>query len=50
MFRKFLPTSLFTGAALLLALTTAQAQTGSVGINTDGSNADNSALLDVKST
>ena len=58
MFRIPLPTSLLTGAALLLTLTTANAQTGaalvpqngSVGINTDGSSADASALLDVKST
>lgn len=47
---RIVPTSLLAGAALLVALTTAQAQTGSLGINTDGSAADNSALLDVKST
>lgn len=47
---KLLPTSLLMGAALLTLLSTAQAQTGSVAVNTDGSTADNSALLDVKST
>ena len=38
------------GVALLFALTTANAQTGSVSINTDGSTADLSAMLEVKST
>jgi Collagen triple helix repeat (20 copies) len=47
---RFLPSSLLTGVALLATLTVAQAQNGSVAVNTDGSNADASALLDVKST
>lgn len=52
--------ALLTALCLLITFTTAQAQstsvivpvsqTGSVGINTDGSTADASALLDVKST
>lgn len=53
--------ALLTALCLLVTFTTAQAQsssvavvpqlqTGSVGINTDGSTADASALLDVKST
>jgi len=58
MLRTRLLPALLLPAALLITLTTAQAQTpsaivpqtGSVGINTDGSTADASALLDVKST
>lgn len=47
---NFLPTSLLTGIAFVALLSTAQAQNGSMALNTDGSQADNSALLDVKST
>ena len=50
MYPTRLLSSLLTGVALIFALTTAQAQNGSVAVNTDGSTADNSALLDVKST
>lgn len=41
---------IFLGAIVFLSALTSAAQSGNVGINTDGSAADASALLDVKST
>ncbi len=42
---NFLPASLLTGLLFAGMLTTAQAQTGSMALNTDGSSADNSASV-----